>query len=222
MIPLISHGYIYLSIDMMYLNYIMTSVLWFMINFCSVSRHFNLINVAEYNDSLFLKMLKEHGSYPRHSQQNRHSERKLGHILNMVCELLSTSLPKSFWGEAALTIVYKINQIPFTALNYCIPYEILYHVSPNYTTIHTFGCVHFILLHPHEHNKLQPRSRLYCFLGYGIEQKGYQCYDPIDHRLRISHHVFFGNINLFLVYRLCPPSSSNLLPCLQIHPWISS
>ena len=48
-----------------------------------------------------------------------------------------------------------------------------------------------ILLQPHKHNKLEPRSRLYFFLGYGKTQKGYRCYDPVSQRLRISHNVVF-------------------------------
>ncbi|KAJ9555291.1 hypothetical protein OSB04_009905 [Centaurea solstitialis] len=46
-------------------------------------------------------------------------------------------------------------------------------------------------LQPHEHTKLQPRSRLCLFLGYGIEHKGYRCWDPISKRLRISRNVTF-------------------------------
>ncbi|KAJ9542132.1 hypothetical protein OSB04_028638 [Centaurea solstitialis] len=46
-------------------------------------------------------------------------------------------------------------------------------------------------LQPHEHTKLQHRSRLCLFLGYGIEHKGYRCWDPIFKRLRISRNVTF-------------------------------
>ncbi|KAJ9565876.1 hypothetical protein OSB04_001842 [Centaurea solstitialis] len=41
-------------------------------------------------------------------------------------------------------------------------------------------------LQPHEHTKLQPRSRLCLFLGYGIEHKGYCCWDPISKHSSIS------------------------------------
>ena len=37
----------------------------------------------------------------------------------------------------------------------------------------------------------KPRSRLCCFLGYGETQKGYWCYDPVSHRLRVSRNVVF-------------------------------
>ena len=37
----------------------------------------------------------------------------------------------------------------------------------------------------------KPRSRLCCFLSYGETQKGYWCYDPVSHRLRVSRNVVF-------------------------------
>ena len=35
------------------------------------------------------------------------------------------------------------------------------------------------------------------FLGYGIGQKGYRCYDPIRKRLRVSRHVVFWEHKMF-------------------------
>ena len=48
------------------------------------------------------------------------------------------------------------------------------------------------------YNKLEPRSRLCCFLGYGETQKGYQCYDPIFHHFRIFHNVVFWEHRSFV------------------------
>ena len=48
-----------------------------------------------------------------------------------------------------------------------------------------------------EQNKLEPRSRLCFFLGYGISQKGFRYYDPISCRLRISCHVEFWEHQTF-------------------------
>ena len=55
----------------------------------------------------------------------------------------------------------------------------------------------FVLLHDHERNKLQSRSRLCCFLGYGIGKKCYRCYDPISKRLHVSLHVVFWEHKMF-------------------------
>ena len=72
-------------------------------------------NAQEYNDKSFLSFLDSHGTLPQQScpytsQQNGHAERKHCHILYVVRTLLiSASLPKRFWSEAALTAVYTIN-----------------------------------------------------------------------------------------------------------------
>ncbi|GKV28219.1 hypothetical protein SLEP1_g37301 [Rubroshorea leprosula] len=64
------------------------------------------------------------------------------HILDSVCALLiSSSCPKRFWGEAALTAAYLINRIPSSVLNNQSPYERLhgtfdelYNASPHAPT----------------------------------------------------------------------------------------
>ncbi|KAL0546824.1 hypothetical protein IC582_016742 [Cucumis melo] len=77
------------------------------------------------------------------------------------------------------------------------PFEKLYGTPPNYSNLKTFGCACFVLLHPHEHTKLEPRARLCCFLGYGTEHKGFRCWDPLSNRLRISRHVTFWEHTMF-------------------------
>lgn len=77
------------------------------------------------------------------------------------------------------------------------PYERLYGVLPNYDLLRVFGCACFVMLQPHERTKLEPRARLCCFLGYGVEHKGYRCWDPISKRLRISRHVVFWEHKMF-------------------------
>ena len=129
---------------------------------------------------------------PDTSQQNGRAERKLCHILDTVrALLLSTKVPAPFWGEAALHAVHAINRIPSPVIQNQTPYERLFGSPPDYHHLRSFGFACFVLLQPHEHNKLEPRSRFCCFLGYGETQKGYRCYDPVSHRLRVSRNVVF-------------------------------
>ncbi|KAJ9535505.1 hypothetical protein OSB04_un001367 [Centaurea solstitialis] len=115
-----------------------------------------------------------------------------GVIIDTICTLLiSAKCPERFWGEAALTAVYTINRHPTPILQNKSPYEVLHGITPAYELLKVWGSACFVQLQPHEHTKLQPRSRLCLFLGYGIEHKGYRCWDPISKRLRISRHVTF-------------------------------
>ena len=99
--------------------------------------------------------------------------------------------------EAAL---HAINRIPSPVIQNQIPYERLFGSPPDYHHLRSFGFVCFVLLQPHEHNKLEPRSRLCCFLGYGETQKGYRCYDLVSHRLRVSRNVVFWEHRSFVEF----------------------
>ena len=87
--------------------------------------------------------------------------------------------------------------------------------SPSYDLLRVFGCVCFVLLHDHERNKLQSRSRLCCFHRYGIGQKGYRCYDPISKCLRVSRHVVCWEHKMF--YQL-PHVPVSLIPSIDPLP----
>ena len=135
---------------------------------------------------------------PGTSQQNGKAKRKLRHILDTVCALLLfAKVPAPFWGEAALHAIHAINHIPSPIIQNQTPYERLFGSPPDYHHLRSFGSTCFVLLQSHEHNKLEPRSRLYCFLGYGKTQKGYWCYDHVSHRLRISRNVVFWEHRFF-------------------------
>jgi hypothetical protein len=160
-------------------------------------------NAREYRQTDFSTILKHYGtifhsSCAGTSQQNGRAERKLRHILDTVRALTNAaSTPVSFWGEAALTAVYTINRCLSLVVQNTTPYERLFGTAPNYSLLKVFGCVCFVLLQPHERIKLQSRSQLCCFPGYGLEEKGYRCYDPVAKRLRVSRHVVFWEHKMF-------------------------
>ncbi|KAJ9550333.1 hypothetical protein OSB04_014378 [Centaurea solstitialis] len=105
--------------------------------------------------------------------------------------LFSSGVPSIFLGEALLTATYLINRIPIAHNSGLSPFEKLYGESPDYSFLRVFGCTCFVL-RPHvERNKLSPRSALCVFLGYGIGQKGYRCFDPVSQKLYVSRHVTF-------------------------------
>ena len=133
-----------------------------------------------------------HQSCPYTSQQNGREKWKHHHILDVVCTfLISSSMPERFWGEAALIAIYTINHVPSPTTHNKSPFKLLYGQTPNYSSLQIFGYACFVSLSPYEWTKLQPHARLCCFLGYGVSQKGFRCYDVITYRLRVSRHVEF-------------------------------
>ncbi|KAL0409123.1 UNVERIFIED_CONTAM: Retrovirus-related Pol polyprotein from transposon TNT 1-94 [Sesamum radiatum] len=66
--------------------------------------------------------IKRHNTTPYTPQQNGVAERMNRTLLNKVrCLLISSGLPKTFWGEALLTAAYLINRSPSVPLNGKIP-----------------------------------------------------------------------------------------------------
>ena len=161
-------------------------------------------NALEYTQYAFQAVLHSYGTVhhltcPGTSQQNGRAERKLRHILDTIRALLfSAKVPAPFWGEAALHAVHAINRIPSPVIHNQTPYKRLFGSPPDYRHLRSFGSACFVLLQPHEHNKLEPRSRLCCFLGYGETQKEYRCYDLVSHRLRVSRNVVFWEHRSFI------------------------
>ena len=152
---------------------------------------------GEYTSNDFTQLLASDGTIHQSSctdtpEQNGLAERKHRHIVETARSLLlSAEVPSIFWGEAVLTAVYVINRIPTALTSGMSPFEKLYGHPPNYSALRVFGCTCFVL-RPHvERNKLGSKSAICVFLGYGIGQKGYRCYDPVSQKLYVSRHVTF-------------------------------
>ena len=186
-------------------------------------KFFKSDNAQEYKAYEFTSILHQfgivsHSSCACTSQQNGRAESKLHHILDVVRAItIAASTPSQFCGEPALTTIYTINRCPSPIVQNQTPYDLLFSSSPSYDSLRVFGCVCFVLLQDHERNKLQSRSRLCCFLGYGIGKKGYRCHDLISKHLRVSRHVVFWEHKMFYqlphVY-ISPIPSIDLLPDL--------
>ena len=86
-------------------------------------------------------------SCPYTPQQNGVAERKHRHIIETTRTLLlSSNLPKVFWGEAALTAIYLINRLPSSSINMDTPYHKLFVKHLIYLHLRPFGYVCFVLL----------------------------------------------------------------------------
>ena len=170
----------------------------------------------EFHDFLQQKGIVSERSCPYTPQQNGVAERKNRHLLDVVRTLLLESfVPSKFWVKALCTAVYLINRLPSRVLNFDSPYYRLYHKHPNYLDMHTFGCVCFVHLPPHERHKLSAQSVKHAFMGYSISHKGYVCYDPCSNRFRISRHVIFFENQFFFSTHVESSPKSHVLLCFD-------
>ena len=56
---------------------------------------------------------------------------------------------------------------------------------------HIFGCVVYVHLSKQTRTKLDPRAIQCIFLGYGVNHKGYRCFDPIHNRMYTTMDLDF-------------------------------
>ena len=59
-----------------------------------------------------------------------------------------------------------------------------------------FGCDAYALLPKNQHSKLDPKSKVYVFVGYGDGVKGYRLWDPTSHKIIINRDVVFDEMSL--------------------------
>src|SRR3954466_11721488 len=118
----------------------------------------------EYLSSSMNNLLKSHGtlhqqSCPHTHQQNGVAERKHRHLLDITRSLLiSAYVPKSYWAEAVVTAALLANITPSSVTADDTPYSRIHGHTFNYSLLPNFGCVCFVLLPPHERDKLSPKT----------------------------------------------------------------
>jgi hypothetical protein len=75
---------------------------------------------------------------------------------------------------------------PSVALHGVTPLESPSGRPTQYSHLHSFGCVAFVLLQPRERTKLSTQSVQCVFLGYDSERKGYHYWDPVACPIRVG------------------------------------
>ncbi|KAL6322495.1 hypothetical protein AAG906_009794 [Vitis piasezkii] len=144
---------------------------------------------------------QEHGLHHEAScsqtpQQNNVAKYKNRHILEITQALLiATYVPKRFWPDVVMIVVYLMNRLPSRVLHYKTPLQVFaQHVTLASVIMlppRKFGCVTYVHIHKNQRTKLDPCVVRCVFLGYAAHKKGYRCYDPTTRRLYTTMDVTF-------------------------------
>ena len=145
--------------------------------------------------------------------------------------LAQCSAPLWFWNYVFESLIYLINYMPTLVLQNQSLFECLFHCTPDYDFLCTFGCLCFSFLRPYHVYKLDFYSSSYVFLGYSFSLLGYRCLDLASQRVYISRHVcFHENVFSFakseqitqhppiLSHPIQPTHLPTLNPSLNFHP----
>ena len=75
--------------------------------------------------------------------------------------MISSNIPKSFWGEVVMTAYYLVNLTPSATLKGNTPYEKWHGKCADYSILRTFSCAAYS--HQNE-GKLESRAKKCVFL----------------------------------------------------------
>ena len=128
-----------------------------------------------------------------HTHQHKGSvERKHRYIIETGLTLMAiASMPLKYWDEAFTTTCFLINHLPSPVVQNKSPFEKLFNLLPDCNFLKVFGCACWPHLRPHNHHKLDFRSKLCVFLGYSLNHKGYRCLHLSSGRIYIARNVVF-------------------------------
>ena len=150
-------------------------------------------NGREYMNQKMHDFISTHGlihqtSCPYTPQQNGVAERKNRTLLEITRALMfEAKTPAHFWPEVISTASYLTIIFPTKILQFKTPLETLRcyaTIPPSHSlTPCVFGCIVYVHLSPHTRHKLEPCVVECVFLGYGVTQKGYRCFDPLHNKL---------------------------------------
>lgn len=103
--------------------------------------------------------------------------------------LMTSNLPKKFWGEGIRTAAYLANRSPYAKSN-VTPYEKWHGRRPNLKNLQIFGSISYAKILGHQ-KKLDDRSKPYRLVGYS--SVGYRLWDSEKQKIIISRDVIFQN-----------------------------
>ncbi|RVW29213.1 Retrovirus-related Pol polyprotein from transposon RE1 [Vitis vinifera] len=138
-------------------------------------------NGGEYQSSDLQKYLEGHGIIHQTTcsntpHQNGVAERKNRHLLEVVrASLIAAKTPISYWGEAITSVVYLINRVPSSSINFQTPLQALTNVvvAPTIPNLppRVFGCMEFVHLHKHQRTKITSHALQCVFVGYVLHKR---------------------------------------------------
>ena len=105
---------------------------------------------------------------------------------------LHVGLSKTFWADAVSTAAYLINQGPSVPMEFRLLEEVWSGKEVKFSHLKVFGCVSYVHVDSDACSKLDTKSKICFFIGYGNEKFGYRFWDEQNKKIIRSRNVIFN------------------------------
>ncbi|KAE8673309.1 Rho termination factor, putative isoform 1 [Hibiscus syriacus] len=144
----------------------------------------------EFDDFYRKEGIKRQFTVANTPQQNGEAEWMNRTLLERTRAMLrDAGLEKSFWAKAVNTACYLVNRAPSIAIELKTPMEMWTGKPADYSNLHVFGSIVYMMYNAQEISKLDPKSKKCKFLGFANGLKGYPLWDPTARKVIISRDV---------------------------------
>ncbi|MCO5560990.1 hypothetical protein L7F22_014610 [Adiantum nelumboides] len=87
-----------------------------------------------------------------------------------------------------------MNRAPIAAVHDMTHEEKFIGKKPYVSHLKVFGCIAYVHVPNELRMNLDPKAKKCVFIGYSIEQKGYNCYSPVTRQVRVTRDVVFDEM----------------------------
>ena len=105
---------------------------------------------------------------------------------------LYAGLPKTFWTDVVSTTAYLINQGPSVPMEFRLLEKVLSGKEVKFSHLKVFGYVSYVHIDFDARSKLDAKSKICFFIGYGDEKFGYRFWDEQNRKIIRSRNVIFN------------------------------
>ena len=109
--------------------------------------------------------------------------------------MFENNVPHTYWAEVISTAIYIMNRTLTAVVHDITPEEKFIGIKLDLSHLKVFGCIAYVHVLDELHTKLDPKVEKCVFIGYSLEQKGYRCFNPLTHKMRVSRDVVFDEMN---------------------------
>lgn len=120
--------------------------------------------------------------------------------------MIESNVPNFLWPEAVATSVYLTNRLPTKILKANTPLDILSQQAQIPETLSmspkVFGRTVYVHIPKHERTRFSSCATKCVFVGYGVNQKGYRCFDPSTGKVITTINCNFLETEFFYTHHL--------------------